>query len=73
MFVTLAIIAVTCVVSFSAFNNPTLIDELILWPPAIKTRKQYYRLITHGLIHADGQHLLFNMITLYFFGRAMEG
>lgn len=73
MFVTLAIIAVTCVVSFSAFNNPKLVEELILWPPAVKTRKQYYRLITHGLIHADGQHLLFNMLTLYFFGRAIEG
>lgn len=28
--------------------------------------------MTHGFIHADMQHLLFNMITLFFFGRAIE-
>jgi len=34
---------------------------------------QYYRLVTYGFLHADPQHLLFNMITLYFFGNFMEG
>jgi membrane associated rhomboid family serine protease len=29
-------------------------------------------LLSYGLVHADFQHLLFNMITLFFFGRAME-
>ncbi len=70
---TLVILAITCAVSFIAFNNAELIRQLILWPPAISRDKQYYRLITYGLIHADAQHLLFNMITLYFFGRSMEG
>jgi membrane associated rhomboid family serine protease len=28
--------------------------------------------VTHGFIHADWSHLLFNMITLYFFGRQTE-
>ncbi len=69
---TLILIAVTCIVSFLGFNNRELIDKLIFWPPAVK-RGQYYRFLSHALIHADGAHLLFNMITLYFFGRAMEG
>lgn len=73
MISTLIIIAVTCIVSFFAFNDSTLVRRLILWPPAVERDKEYYRLITYGLIHADGQHLLFNMITLYFFGRSMEG
>jgi membrane associated rhomboid family serine protease len=30
--------------------------------------KQMYRFVTCGFIHADQQHLLFNMITLFFFG-----
>ena len=72
MYATLAIIAVTCVVSFLAFKNNKLISDLILWPPAISRNKQYYRLITYGFIHADGQHLLFNMITLFFFGQLIE-
>jgi membrane associated rhomboid family serine protease len=71
-FVNLAIIAVTCVVSFAGFSNPRLIDRLILWPPAITRGREYWRLATSGLIHADPQHLLFNMITLYFFGGLIE-
>ena len=70
--VTYALIAITCVVSWIAFNNRKLADRLILWPPAIERKKQYDRLLTHGFIHADFQHLLFNMITLYFFGRLVE-
>jgi membrane associated rhomboid family serine protease len=68
----LIILAATCIVSFMAFNNRRLIDDLILWPPAIERKKEYYRLVTYGLIHADGMHLLFNMMTLFFFGRVME-
>ena len=41
-------------------------------PPAIDRKHQYDRLLTHGFIHADWQHLLFNMITLFFFGRFAE-
>ncbi|HEX7111612.1 MAG TPA: rhomboid family intramembrane serine protease [Mizugakiibacter sp.] len=73
MSLTLAIIALTCVVSFLAFRDNTLMQRLILWPPAVARRRQYYRLVSYGLVHADGQHLLFNMFTLFFFGRAMEG
>jgi membrane associated rhomboid family serine protease len=69
---TLIIIAITCAVSFFAFNDSNLMRRLILWPPAVERQKEYYRLITYGLIHADGQHLLFNMMTLFFFGRNME-
>lgn len=73
MSLTVLIIGVTVLVSWLAFNNPRLAERLILWPPAISRQHQYDRLVTHGFIHADFQHLLFNMITLYFFGRAVEG
>ncbi len=69
---TLILIAVTVLVSWLAFDRPRLLDRLILWPPAIDRQKQYDRLVTHGFIHADWQHLLFNMITLFFFGRFAE-
>lgn len=68
---TLVIIALTCVVSWQAWRSPALLEELIFWPPAL-ARGQYHRLLGHGLIHADGQHLLFNMVTLYFFGSMIE-
>jgi membrane associated rhomboid family serine protease len=68
---TIIVIILTALVSFGAFNNRTLYNDLILYPPAIN-RGQYYRFLTSGFIHADLQHLLFNMLTLYFFGRVME-
>lgn len=70
--INLLIVAVTVLVSWLAFNNPRLAERLILWPPAIDRGKQYDRLVTHGFIHADWMHLLFNMITLWSFGGAME-
>jgi len=72
MVVTLVIIGITCAVSFAAFNNERLMERLILWPPAITRRNEVERLVSYGLIHADGMHLLFNMLTLYFFGSVME-
>ena len=69
---TLVLIGITVLVSWQAFEKPRLLDRLILWPPAIDRHKQYDRLLTHGFIHADWSHLLFNMITLYFFGSLVE-
>jgi len=73
MILTLAIIAVTCIVSWIAFKDGKLMQRLLLWPPAIEKKHEYWRLLSYGLVHADFQHLLFNMITLFFFGRALEG
>lgn len=70
--ITLILIAITAVVSWLAFNNRKLADRLILWPPAVERHRQYDRLVTYGFIHADFAHLLFNMITLYFFGSRIE-
>ena len=69
---TLLLVGVTVLVSWMAFNNRRLIERLLLWPPAIDRQHQYDRLLTHGFVHADWQHLLFNMITLFFFGRFAE-
>ena len=69
---TLILIAVTGLLSWLAFNNRRLADRLVLWPPAISRQRQYDRLVTYGFVHADLSHLLFNMITLFFFGKAIE-
>lgn len=69
---TLIIIAITCVISYLAFNDPALRAKLLFIPSAVKNQGEYYRFITHGFIHADFMHLLFNMYALYIFGGAAE-
>ena len=69
---TLVIIAITVLVSWRAFSDRVLLERLILWPPAVERSKQYDRLLGYGFVHADWTHLLFNMITLYSFGAAVE-
>jgi membrane associated rhomboid family serine protease len=70
--ITLTIIIITCIITLTGFRNGRVLDDLIFWPPAISKKHQYYRFITCGLIHADYMHLIFNMVTLYFFGTIME-
>lgn len=70
--ITVIIIIITCIISFTAFSSEKIINDLIFWPPMIKEKHQYYRFISSGLIHADIAHLAFNMITLFFFGRLVE-
>ena len=70
--ITLIIVLVTALVSWRAFNDQSLMGRLILWPPAVERNRQYDRLVTYGFVHADWMHLLFNMITLWSFGSAVE-
>lgn len=70
--VTLVLVAITCLVSWQAWERLRLFDRLILWPPAIDRQRQYDRLLSHGFIHANGVHLVVNMVTLYSFGALME-
>jgi membrane associated rhomboid family serine protease len=72
MTITLGIVIFTCLLSISAISNSKLMDDLIFYAPAIAQRKQYYRFLSHGFIHADYIHLAFNMIALYSFGQALE-
>lgn len=70
--ITLIIIIITALISFSAFSNQKIINDLIFYPPAITEQNQWYRFFTCGLIHADFGHLFFNMFSLYLFGEFVE-
>ncbi len=71
--ITLIILILTCVISFTAFSNSRVVNDLIFYPPAISQRNQWYRFITCGFIHADLAHLAFNMFSFYMFGGFVEG
>jgi membrane associated rhomboid family serine protease len=62
----------TLATSISAFQNQFLKEKFMLRPHAFVHRKQYFTVITSGLIHADWNHLLMNMFTFYFFAFNLE-
>ena len=66
------IFAVTIAVSLFAFYNDDLYTRFILQPYNVSRGKYLYTLITSGFIHADWTHLLFNMMTFYFFAFDLE-
>ncbi len=72
MSITLIIIVITLLATVAAFNNDTLMNKLILWPRYMNTPEEYHRFLSSGFIHADWNHLIFNMYTFYFFGQYVE-
>ncbi len=72
MTITFLIIGFTVLFSLSAFNNSDLFYKCKHWPYAEARSGEYYRWLTGGFLHGDYMHLLFNMLTLYFFGGVVE-
>ena len=70
--ITVIIIAITCIVSILCFNGTLNGNKLIFNAYQVWHRKEWYRMLTSGMIHSGWGHLFFNMLTLYFFGRAVE-
>ena len=70
--ITFILILITVLVSIGGFSNEKIMDGLIFYPPAVSQRNQWYRFFSCGFIHADIAHLLFNMISFYFFGKVVE-
>lgn len=68
MNIIILIIAITAIISFIAFNNKEIFEKYKFNVGAIQHRKEYVRILSAGFLHADIMHLLFNMMTLYFFG-----
>ena len=70
--VTLVLIAITCLVSIPCFNGTLDGSKLMFNAYSVWHEKEWYRLFSYGLVHGGWGHLLFNMLTLYFFGPVVE-
>jgi membrane associated rhomboid family serine protease len=69
---TIIIISLTTVISFIAFSNQKLVNDLIFYVKPIRDKNEWFRFVSCGFIHADIGHLAFNMISLYMFGELVE-
>ncbi len=72
MSLTLILILVNVAASLYAWQNESVLRRWMLNPYAMARNNEYGRFLTSGFIHADWGHLIFNMISLYFFGGLVE-
>lgn len=68
----LIIIAATAIISYYGWQNPAVFEKYKFNVGAITRDKEYIRLVSAGFLHADPTHLIFNMLTLYFFGPVVQ-
>lgn len=67
------ILVVTLIVSLAGlYASPAIIERALLRPYWLQRRGEYDRLITSGFVHADLAHVIFNMLTFYFFAFPLE-
>jgi membrane associated rhomboid family serine protease len=62
----------TLVTSIYAFNDHTVYGKFMLHPYSVYRKSKMYTVITSGMIHADWMHLIFNMMTFFFFAFQLE-
>ena len=70
--VTIIIILVTALVSILCFLGKLDYNALKFNAYDVWNGKQWYRMLSYGLVHSGWGHLFFNMLTLYFFGTVVE-
>jgi len=54
------------------FLRPQVIERSLFRPYWFLRKKQYPTLVTSGFVHADLGHLIFNMLSFYFFAFPLE-
>lgn len=70
--ITLMLILIIALTSAFAFSQKETMAQLQFNAYQIWHRHQYYRILTHVLVHANWEHLIVNMIVFYSFGTAVE-
>lgn len=63
------LIIITIIISIQGWNDYIFFQHYKFNINDILKKKQYYRLFTSSFLHANWSHLLFNIITFYFFSK----
>ncbi|MCB4809076.1 rhomboid family intramembrane serine protease [Tamlana sp. 62-3] len=70
--ITAILIGANALISYKGFNDYSFFDTYKLQVGPIN-RGEKLRLVSSGFLHANVQHLLFNMLSLYFFADVVLG
>lgn len=65
-FVLIIVIALNVIISYQGFNDYNFFKKYQFHVGSIRTGEQF-RMISSAFLHADWAHLVFNMVSLYFF------
>lgn len=73
MSIAAVLFAVIVVVSLAGlYVSPRIIERSVFRPYWVHRGRRFETLVTSGFVHADLSHLIFNLITFYFFGFPLE-
>lgn len=72
MSATLLIIIITAIISIYAWNNQQFYGKWMFNPYLAWHRKEYFRFLTSGFVHANYIHLIINLLTFFFFAPHVE-
>jgi len=70
--ITLMLVIIISLTSGMAFYNRDVIEQFQFNAFKIYHKKQFYRLVSHALVHANWEHLIVNMVVLWSFGGLVE-
>ncbi len=62
----------TIITSVYAFYDAGVYGKFMLHPYSVAKGKNLYQLLTSGVVHKDWGHLIFNMLSYYFFAFQLE-
>src|SRR5687767_5046264 len=66
------VLVITILISFQGIRRPDYLEKYSFQVDEILIQKDYKRLITSGFLHVGWLHLIFNMLTLYWFSGNLE-
>lgn len=69
---TYILIGLNVLLFIAGSNQPHLIERMMLQSARVWKKREYDRLFLSGFAHAGLMHLVFNMLTLYYFGPVIE-
>ena len=68
----IVLVATVALSLIGLYGAPQVIERNLFRPYWLLRRRQYHTFFSSGFVHADLGHLLFNMITFYFFAFTFE-
>ncbi len=70
--ISIGIMVLNLLISLRGFGNPLALSKGVFQVDRVLSHGEWHRLLTSGFLHVSWNHLIFNMLTLYFFAGNLE-